>query len=372
MSKMQFTGAAAHMYRKTFWLLYSMEKVMAFHFGRSSSFVDGDIACPIPDVPEATSAGFNWFLPQIRFSRLLSRAYTSLYSVGVSSNPSSYYLGVVEQLRAELEQWRISLPDTGFRPGGSIRPQAMLQRQSRSLALMFHYFYHSLMLTLCRTTLWAAPGSGDAEALARAERRKHQALFSARAVLELTAVIDVEPYTQVCVLAGIPITALFVLFDMVIQDGGVRTHETQTNLALLDMAAGHFSRIEYASGGTLPGSLIAEFAHVARDYINGKPRDGLPIETETRADPADDPLTTLPPEQAVSLASVDQATTTANWSFMPQPEAMPTLDNGLQMTGEYGVGTDVMDLFNYFVPDLDPMFYDGAGAWKDSSTSTWG
>lgn len=161
------------------------------------SFVDGDIACPIPDVPEATSAGFNWFLPQIRFARLLSRAYTSLYSVGVSSNPSSYYLGVVEQLRAELEQWRISLPDTGFRPGGSIRPQAMLQRQSRSLALMFHYFYHSLMLTLCRTTLWAAPGSGDAEALARAERRKHQALLSARAVLELTAVIDVEPYTQV-------------------------------------------------------------------------------------------------------------------------------------------------------------------------------
>ncbi|KAJ0331194.1 hypothetical protein COL5a_002727 [Colletotrichum fioriniae] len=34
------------------------------------------------------------------------------------------------------------------------------------------------------------------------------------------------------------------------------------------MVAGHFSRIEYASGGTVPGSLIAEFAKIARDYVN--------------------------------------------------------------------------------------------------------
>jgi hypothetical protein len=61
---------------------------------------------------------------------------------------------------------------------------------------------------------------------------------------------------------------------------------------------------------------------------------------------------------------------TTNWSFMAAPEAMPTMDSGLQLDGEYGVGTDVMDLFNYFVPDLDPMFYEGAGAWKESST--WG
>lgn len=68
------------------------------------------------------------------------------------------------------------------------------------------------------------------------------------------------------VIAGIPITALFVLFDIVVHDP--RQPEVASNLALLDMAAGHFSRIEYASGGTLPGSLIAEFAKIARDYVN--------------------------------------------------------------------------------------------------------
>jgi hypothetical protein len=73
-------------------------------------------------------------------------------------------------------------------------------------------------------------------------------------------------------MAGIPIMSLFVLFDMVINNP--YHPETSINLALLDIAGGHFSRIEYASGGSLPGSLIAEFAHIARDYVNGTRRNG--------------------------------------------------------------------------------------------------
>lgn len=62
-----------------------------------------------------------------------------------------------------------------------------------------------------------------------------------------------------------PISALFILFDLVIHNP---THpETNNNLALLDVASGHFSRIEYASRGTLPGSLVSEFAHIAREFV---------------------------------------------------------------------------------------------------------
>lgn len=62
-----------------------------------------------------------------------------------------------------------------------------------------------------------------------------------------------------------PISALFIIFDLVVHNP---THpETNNNLALLDVASGHFSRLEYASRGTLPGSLVAEFAHIARQYV---------------------------------------------------------------------------------------------------------
>lgn len=57
-----------------------------------------------------------------------------------------------------------------------------------------------------------------------------------------------------------------ILFDLVIDNPN--HSETSLNLALLDIASGHFSRIEYSSNGALPGGLISEFAHLARQYVS--------------------------------------------------------------------------------------------------------
>ncbi|KXH59199.1 C6 zinc finger protein [Colletotrichum salicis] len=205
MSSHSFTGPTAHAYQKSFWILYAIEKITSFHFGRSS-------------------------------------------------------------LNGELEEWRASLPDNGFRPGGILRPQTVSGPNARSLALILHYLYYSILLTLARTTLCYLPVPETPAVTATKDDRMKTILNASRAILELTTMIEVEPYTVTWVLAGIPITALFVLFDLVIHDP--RQPDTGTNLALLDMVAGHFSRIEYASGGTVPGSLIAEFAKIARDYVN--------------------------------------------------------------------------------------------------------
>lgn len=56
-----------------------------------------------------------------------------------------------------------------------------------------------------------------------------------------------------------------ILFDIVVHNP--EHPETTLSLALLDIAGGHFSRIEFASRGTLPGSLLAQFAHLARQYV---------------------------------------------------------------------------------------------------------
>ena len=74
-------------------------------------------------------------------------------------------------------------------------------------------------------------------------------------------------------MAGIPVVALFILFDLVVTNP--KHAGTATNLALLDMAGGHFSRIEYASAGLLPGSLLTQFSQIAREYVNrGRTNDG--------------------------------------------------------------------------------------------------
>lgn len=115
-------------------------------------------------------------------------------------------------------------------------------------------------------------------------------------------------------LGVIPLSALFILFDFVVHNP---SHpETNTNLALLDVAAGYFSRLEYATGGSLPSSLLSDFAHIARQFVrdvqsgkrvvttdapsggqyNTKDFDRLP---ETQQD-----VGFFPPQMGVSLRNV--------------------------------------------------------------------
>nr|XP_036589786.1 uncharacterized protein CTRU02_00540 [Colletotrichum truncatum]KAF6801791.1 hypothetical protein CTRU02_00540 [Colletotrichum truncatum] len=364
-----FTGSTAYAYQKSFWILYTIEKITSFYMGRSSGFVDSDILCPIPTVPEASLNEFNWFLHFIRFGRLLSRAYTSLFSVGVSGNSNSYYLDIIHQLTTELEEWQSSLPDNGFRPKGFIRPQAITGHTERAIGLIIHYLYNSFLLTLSRTTLSYLPSSGDSVILTQRGSNLKTISAASRSILELTTMIEVEPYTVTWIIAGIPLTALFVLFDIVIHDP--RQPETGSNLALLDMVAGHFSRIEYASNGTLPGSLISEFTKIARDYVNEVHYSGKG--SASVAHPGSTPqilASTLPAHtidgnsnrERTRGSSVGLCNATSEprstVDLMPSSFADFSFDAGSDpISPGTLMGTDVMGIFSYFLPDLDPMFY---------------
>ncbi|OAA59859.1 fungal specific transcription factor domain containing protein [Niveomyces insectorum RCEF 264] len=287
-------------FRRTFWVLYSIEKVMSFHFGRSSAFVDSDIACPFPASIDDDDLGY--FLLCVRYARLLSRTYAALFSVGVAGPTTADRLAAVDELWAELEAWRRSIPDVrGLRPvgdggaggNGENVPSGVSEETAgprersrhaaphpneRPIALGLGYLYHSLVLILARaklhhvgvmatkTTAATTTATNTSAAAAAAAAAAEDAIVAAaRAILARTPDVDVAPYTPLWVLAVVPLTALLVLFDIIVHDP--TRPDTGRHLALLDMGAGYFSRIEYASGSTLPGSLIAEFAHIARDYV---------------------------------------------------------------------------------------------------------
>ncbi|GJC84233.1 hypothetical protein ColLi_07071 [Colletotrichum liriopes] len=112
------------------------------------------------------------------------------------------------------------------------------------------------------------------------------------------------------------------------------------------MVAGHFSRIEYASSGAVPGSLISEFAKIARDYVNKIQQ------SESR----------LPDVSRASVAAPAPASQPLQFGTGNKEPACESMDMTLGLsTVSPGIltGTDVMGIFNYFIPDLDPMFYQG-------------
>ena len=103
-----------------------------------------------------------------------------------------------------------------------------------------------------------------------------------------------------------PLAAMFILFDFVIHNP---THpETRNNLVLLQAGSGYLSMIDYESKGSLPGSIVAEFAHIAEEYV-----------------------------QQVSKAEPSSATVPANVGIQPQ---MSEIDEALAAVSQLNVNNE--------------------------------
>ncbi|KAL4953661.1 fungal-specific transcription factor domain-containing protein [Aspergillus filifer] len=246
---------------RTFWVLYYMEKTSCFVTGKVPTLQDAHISCPLPNTDIWAFNDYDWFLSVIAYARLTSKIHSRLLTITSVPRPWSAYYSTINSLRLELDQWRASIPPR-FRPGQQLRAQMLPEPHAVQMALRISYYYYYASLAL----LWTLAHCGiDRLDPAQQDKLKTELMQTARGVLELTSWIEISPSTPIAILALTPIAALVILFDLIVQNP---THpETSLNLALLDIASGHFSRIEYASKGVLPGSLISAFAHLARQYI---------------------------------------------------------------------------------------------------------
>ncbi|CAG8343664.1 unnamed protein product [Penicillium nalgiovense] len=250
---------------RTFWVIYCMEKHMCFQCQKGSMIPDHDIGCPIPGVPESVVGEYNCFLSAIGFGRILSLAYTSLFSVSAAIQTTQAYHIAIEEIETRLERWRTAVP-MEFRPGMLCHelnmPSSSLREPSfKMIVLQTNFSYYGLIIALARLKMQI----GRQDQPQKHEESKRLLMNTARAVVEGSKHVDIAAHTPIFILAVLPLAALFILFDFVIHNP---THpETRNNLSLLDVAAGHFSLLDYKSGGFVPASLLTEFAHIARQYV---------------------------------------------------------------------------------------------------------
>jgi hypothetical protein len=149
----------------------------------------------------------------------------------------------------------------------------------------------------------------------------------------------IKTLTMFRILASVPLAAFLVLFDLVVDNP---THpETAANLALLDVGGGHFSGLEYASQGTLPGSIASEFTQIARTYV----REQGDLEISSCMNSSTVTPDTWLSEPAISgtssafVSSTDLQSYPLGWNLRD--------DDGSVF------GTDMLDLFGSYYPLWD-------------------
>ncbi|GME36869.1 Fungal specific transcription factor domain containing protein [Neofusicoccum parvum] len=306
--------------------------------------------------------GLDWLVTFSRYSRLVSQIYENLFAINATGKSATAYYSIIDELSANLEAWRASIPEP-FRPGAEFRARAFRGPPATTLAIFVQYLYYSVLLALSRATLHVAATS--VEHAARHQEGKRLLMRTARSILELTKYIEVETYTPVWVLVFMPLSALFILFDFVVHNP---VHpETNSNLALLDIAGGHFSHLEYVSHGTLPASLVAEFAHIARQYVQDF-RLQQYQKTKIQATPATSTAAVLPAKATATTATAKTTSKTADedpgqtlWPVSAasnglleytDPLVFSLGDDSASALTDSTLGIDIMDLFDMELSDI--------------------
>ncbi|PIG85557.1 hypothetical protein AARAC_007329 [Aspergillus arachidicola] len=326
------TSSDAAIRSRAFWVVYYIEKTISFQHGTTSFIVDCDIGVPVPFIEESFFDGLDWFLMSIRFARLYSRIFTELFSISATKNSKESYLTKITEFGKLLDKQRQAIPSL-FRPGLKLRPHAFSSPCGIVAALRIHYHFHELKIALHRLKLHVT----------RDQRYSQQwptlteMMGSARAVIDLTRLIQQEPSTSFYIIIYLPLTALFVLFDRVIHDPN--SEDARINLVLLESVTGFFSALEYVTDGYLPGSMLVQFASIAREFYktrrmgsssNGESIDSGHVSTET-PDTGTSGRAHLPWEANNDIRSQD--TSSFSLSGFIYPDGMDT------------VGLEVMDLF---------------------------
>lgn len=155
-------------------------------------FNDANISTPVPNIPEATFDGFDWFRAICRLSRLLSRIQSSLFTTSSTLSPLASTRTAIDDFHRDLETWRQSITDR-FRPERF--PQTFFGTDSTTMAvkLRIRYHYYSALIALARVQINASQGESSQH---RSDGVKHL-IDASSAIIDLTRYIDVEPYMPI-------------------------------------------------------------------------------------------------------------------------------------------------------------------------------
>ena len=121
----------------------------------------------------------------------MSIAYDSLFSVSASLNSPEASLAAIADIRDMLEKWKQSIPPE-FRPGETTQLTKASDYVYKTAFLHTHYSYYLIIIGLERLTLHLDQTQNDST-----EFSKQNLMKTARACIELSRFVDIEPYTPV-------------------------------------------------------------------------------------------------------------------------------------------------------------------------------
>ncbi|KAK5217827.1 hypothetical protein LTR72_009490 [Exophiala xenobiotica] len=264
-----------------FWAIYVCEKHIAHRSGRPSAIDDDEISCQIPsEACPGSTLDVETFTYIIRHAQISSRISRRLMSVKAFQQPSSTLLETAAELRHQLREWRDSLSPS-MRPGDRLKSLS-IPRDGRHFQTVFmHYaYYGSLMAThtifaypwVYSTIFGNNPGTVTQDQLIESSNTVAEA---ARNIIIIARSIDVTGASIQWPTFYYPMIGLINLFIHILKFPTLPS--TRSDIALLEVAAGYFSHVEFITSSELSFPFARDVAALARQTVTRASQTIVPV-----------------------------------------------------------------------------------------------
>ncbi|KAI1616602.1 fungal-specific transcription factor domain-containing protein [Exophiala viscosa] len=251
-----------------FWAAYCLEKQIVCQSGRHSLIDDDDVSCQVPtSAPPNSTVNVEYFSILISLARLSSLVSKKLSTVRAFQQGAESVVRSVAELDEQLEALKSSMDPTISNP---TRPKSS-PSSSTMTAQQLAYLRSALFsLTLDMHTSLTYPWSRSMLGLTPCAALRDQVNRSTQIVAETcrkailaTEHVQFDASTPVPLGFFGPIHALINLFLYILQDP--QRPGVQSDLALMDMGAGYFARVQFLTDSEVSISFVREMASLAHE-----------------------------------------------------------------------------------------------------------
>ncbi|OJJ68239.1 hypothetical protein ASPBRDRAFT_321459 [Aspergillus brasiliensis CBS 101740] len=266
-----------HHRNRIFWAIYLLEKHISYRSGRSSVIDDEDITCQLPTTtPPTCTDDLGCFKYMVKHAQISSRITKRLATGSVFRQTPTQILEAVHELDLELQEWRDSLPSY-FHPDKPISHDELPRSVHPYHALYLRYAYFGSVMAI--HSIFTLPWNNSLfdESLPALQEQislsSYIVVNAARSIILTIPCAQIDASTPTWLVLYFPLLSIINLFIYILKYPSLPT--TQSDIALIEVAAGHFSRLEYASGD-LARPFVREITRLARAVATAAEGKELP------------------------------------------------------------------------------------------------
>ncbi|KAF9887171.1 hypothetical protein FE257_010425 [Aspergillus nanangensis] len=264
-----------------FWAVYCHDKYISLRSGRPSVLDDADISCELPtEIPAGSTIDIEAFSAIVKHAKICSDMFKQLFSARAFSQPLESIFANMQGVSESLQQWRNALPPSlqlertpdeamGTSPKRNcdrVRVRSAYYGSIIALHASIHYpWVRSLLLLRTETSF--------------SDRISNSSALAAMASREiLSSLADVQPGlpSSSPIVFYYPMLAIINLFIYILQDPVAFT--AQSDLALLDIAAGHFGQVFLLTSSQVSFNFPRDVVRIAERAIRLATTEAADIE----------------------------------------------------------------------------------------------